>query len=325
MRRSCCCCAGCSRRRCPTSRRLYPKTTSRSSPETKPNVLRFVTYIRYEHPMKRALVVLAILASTASLRAAERQIVGGVQDHSAAQASDCDHFFTTTFTNFPAEANEQEQREISLAGVDQLKVIASNEGGVSIRGWNRPNARLIVCRTAVAESKMHAQQVLDAVSVSHRDGEITAKGPTTDGTQAWWANIILYVPRRAKLDVRAANGGVALRNLSGRVSAKTTNGGISVANSPGDFKIETESGGITLDRVSGRVEAISREGAIALKVDEAASVPTIEARAGGGGSIICNLTNDATWDPTRKMVRIGDGYPEVRLSTDSTIMIDRIR
>jgi hypothetical protein len=275
--------------------------------------------------MNRVLVALALVAFTATLHAADRQIIGGEQDHSAAQAGDCDHFFTTTFTNFPAEANEQEQREISLQGVNELRVLASNEGGVSIRGWNKPNARLIVCRTAVAESKMHAQQVLDSISVTHRDGEIAAKGPSFDATQAWWANIILYVPRRAKLDVHAANGGVALRNLSGHVSAKTTTGGISVASSPGDFKVETESGGITLDRVSGRVEAISHAGAIALKVDEATDVPTIEARAGGTGSIICNLTDDATWDANRKTVRIGDGYPEVRLSTDSTIMIDRIR
>jgi len=274
--------------------------------------------------MRRVFLVIAFATLSAVPAFAERQIIGGEQDHSAAQVGDCDHFFTTTFTSFPAEANEQEQREISLTGVDQLHVVASNEGGVSIRGWNRPNARMIVCRTAVAQTKAHAQEVLDSVSVTHRDGEIAAKGPLFDGTQAWWANIILYVPRRAKLDIRAANGGVALRNLSGHVFAKSISGGISVASSPGDFNIETESGGITLDRVSGRVDAVSHAGAIALKVDDAAK-PTIEARAGGGGSIICNITDDAIWDANRKTVRIGDGYPEVRLSTDSTIMIDRIR
>jgi hypothetical protein len=273
--------------------------------------------------MKRLLILVALILMTASAYA-DRQIIGGEQDHSAAQGSDCDHFFTTTFTNLPAEANEQDQREISLAGVDQLRVIAGIEGGVSVRGWNKPNAKLIVCRTAVAESMLHAQKVLQSVSVTHRDGEILAKGPAVDSTQAWWANLILYVPRRMKLDIRAVNGGVALRNLNGKVAAKTTNGGISVASSRGDFKIETESGGITLDRVAGRVEAISHVGAIALKVPET-PLPNLEARAGGGGSIICNLTSDGTWDSTRKMLRIGEGYPDVRLSTDSTIMIDRIR
>lgn len=274
--------------------------------------------------MRNALLILLLIAAAAPAVAAERQIIGGRQNHAVAEVGDCEHFFTTTFTSFPAEASEQEQREFSLAGVDQLRVVASNEGGVSIRGWNRPNAKLIVCRTAVAETKDHAQQVLDSIDVAHRDGEIAAKGPSFDSSHAWWANIILYVPRKAALDIQATNGGVALRNLSGKVSARTTTGGVSVASSSGTFKIETESGGITLDRVSGRVEAVSHDGAIALKVDDA-RVPTIEARTGGGGSIICNITSDATWDANRKVVRIGDGYPEVRLSTDSTIMIDRIR
>ena len=274
--------------------------------------------------MRTSLLALLLIAVAASTQAAERQIIGGRQNHAVAEVGDCEHFFTTTFTSFPAEASEQEQRDISMAGVDQIRVIAGSEGGVSVRGWNKPNARLIVCRTAVAETKDQAQQVLDSIDVAHRDGEIATKGPSFDSSHAWWANIILYVPRKAALDVQATNGGVALRNLSGRVSARTTSGGVSVASSSGNFKIETESGGITLDRVSGRVEAISHDGAIALKVDDA-RVPTIEARTGGGGSIICNISNDATWDANKKTVRIGDGYPEVRLSTDSTIMIDRIR
>ena len=274
--------------------------------------------------MRTTFLAVALIGLASMLDAAERQIIGGAQNHAAAQSGDCDEFFTTTFTNFPAEASEQEQRDIPLSGVDQLKVLASSEGGVSIRGWNRPNARLIVCRTAVAESKSHAQHVLDSIDVTHTAGEITAKGPSFDATQAWWANIILYVPRRAALEINASNGGVALRNLSGRVSAKTKSGGVSVASSSGNIKIETETGGITLDRISGRVEAVSHVGAIALKVDDA-QLPNIEAKAGGGGSIICNLDSEAIWDANRKTMRIGDGYPEVRLSTDSTIMIDRIR
>jgi Putative adhesin len=274
----------------------------------------------------RAALLAAVLTAFAlpSQGALDRQIVGGEQDHSMAAVGDCDHFYKTTFTMFPAEVREQEQREIALDDVDLLRVIASGEGGISIRGWNKPHARLIVCRTAVAQTKTHARRVLNSISVSNRDGEIAAHGPAIDQTQAWWANMILYVPRRTALEVKAANGGVALRNLSGKVTAHATSGGISVAASSGQFKIATDSGGITLDRVSGRVDAVSRDGAIALKVPEK-EVPTIEARAGGGGHIICNITDNATWDASRKFVRIGNGYAEVRLATDATIVIDHAR
>lgn len=276
--------------------------------------------------MRNLLVVLALFAFAMPSQAAhERQIIGGEQDHSLAEAGDCEHFFNTTFTSFPSEATEQEQREIELQSNDVLRVTASGEGGVSIRGWNKPHARLIVCRTAVAQTKTHARRVLDSVTVSHRSGEIATHGPAINDNQAWWANLILYVPRRTALDVNAGNGGIAMRNLSGNVNAHATSGGISVATSSGTFQIKTESGGITLDRVSGRVNALSRDGAIAFKAPKATAVRSIEARTSGEGQIICNINDNATWDASRKVVRIGDGYPEVRLATDATIMIDYIR
>jgi hypothetical protein len=261
----------------------------------------------------------------------QRQIIGSEQDHSLTETTDCDHFYKTTFTSFKAQLHEQEQREIPLDGVDLLKVNASEEGGVSIRGWNKPHARLIVCRYAVAGSKSHARRVLDAITVSHANGEITAHGPAIDPTQAWWVNMILYVPKRATMDVRAANGGVAIRDMDGRVSAQATSGGISVAQSTGNYKIATESGGITLDRISGRVEAESREGAIAFKVAPADTTPAIEAKTADQGHILCRLSGCqggglGTWTADRKTLRIGSGTPDVRLTTSGApIIIDRLR
>jgi len=275
--------------------------------------------------MRTLFAVLALLAFAMPSHAAyERQIIGGEQDHSLGAVGDCEHFFNTTFTSFPSTVSEQEQREFTLDDGEVLRVTASGEGGVSIRGWNKPHARLLVCRTAVAQTKTHARRVLDSITVSHRSGEIATHGPAINATQAWWANLILYVPRRTTLDVHAGNGGIAMRNLSGNVSAHATSGGISVATSSGRFRIETESGGITLDRVTGRVNALSRDGAIAFKAPKTV-VPSIEARAGSAGQIICSISDNATWDASRKVVRIGDGYPEVRLATDATIMIEHVR
>ena len=276
-------------------------------------------------------VIAATLFATASEGKLQRQIIGSEQDHSLAEATDCDHFYKTTFTSFKAQLHEQEQREIPLEGVDLLKVTASQEGGVSIRGWNKPHARLIVCRYAVAGSKTHARRVLDSITVSHGNGEITAHGPAIDDTQAWWVNMILYVPKKAAMDVRAANGGVAIRDMDGKVSAQATSGGISVAQSTGNYKINTESGGITLDRISGRVEAESREGAIAYKVAPADDSPQIEAKTDDDGQILCRLNGCqggglGTWTADRKTLRIGSGTPDVRLTTaGAPIIIDRVR
>lgn len=263
------------------------------------------------------LVALTLFSTSAF---AARQIIGSEQDHSlAGEATDCEHFYKTTFTNLPSQMNDQEQREIQLAGIDLLRVVASDEGGVSIRGWNRPYARLIVCRYAVANTKSQAIRLLGAITVSHEKGEIRAFGPPHDNTQAWWVNMILYVPRRATVDVRAANGGVAIRNMSGNVTAHATSGGISVAQSTGRYKISTNSGGITLERVSGMVEASSREGAIALKVP-ADELPFIEARiAEGASEILCQLQScgGGLWAADRRQLRLGHGTPTYRLTTNA--------
>jgi DUF4097 and DUF4098 domain-containing protein YvlB len=242
--------------------------------------------------MKALVLVLAasLFAAAASARPLERQIIGAEQDSAVRSggSGDCESFFRTTFTTFNAEVHDQEQRELDLTDVSLIKVTSAPEGGLSIRGWNKATARLVICRYAVAGTKTHASRVLGSINVSSRNGEIAAYGPQIDSTQAWWVNMTLYVPRRANIDVRASNGGVAMRNLTGRVTARATTGGISVAQSSGKYKISTDSGGITLDRVSGLIDANSRDGAIAFKI-AGAGWPSIEANAADGAHILCTL------------------------------------
>lgn len=276
-----------------------------------------------------ALILAALLIALPAAAKRERQIIGAEQDHSVAQVGDCDDFFKTIFTTFPASANDQEQREISLAGVGKLRINATDEGGVSVRGWSRSAARLIVCRSAVAQSPAHAARVLNAIKIRHANGEIAADGPKNDETQAWWVNFILYLPKRFPLDVRASNGGVAIRNMDGNVTAHATTGGISVAQGSGSYKISTESGGITLDRLSGRVDAASTEGAIAFKVG-GSEVPVIEAHTADSGHILCHLdrceTGLGSWTTDRKTLRIGGSAPSIRLTTaGAAIIIDHVR
>lgn len=262
------------------------------------------------------LAVSVLVLAAVNAPAAERQMMGAEQDHSQAAAGDCEHFYKTTFTSFGEQIHDQEQREISLDGIEQVRITAAQEGGLSIRGWNKPHARLVVCRYAVANTKQHAMRLMAAIDVSSANGEIVARGPKIDATQAWWVNMILYLPRNANAEVQAANGAVAIRNMSGRVTAKSTTGGISVAQSSGRYRITTESGGITLDRISGSVDAASRDGAIALKV-AGAETPSIEAKTAEAGHILCTLKSceSGAMTANRTMLRLGDGIPDFRLAT----------
>ena len=230
------------------------------------------------------------------------------EDHSLGAADDCEHFHTQNSTSLPAEAHAEEERDVALAGIDLVKVRASESGGVSVRGWDRPVARLTVCKSAAALTDKDAQRALANVSVSIRNGEIVATGPEADPNGAWWVHMILRVPKRANVDVASANGGIAIRNMTGKVTARATNGGIS------------------LDGITGNVEATSENGPISLKVQRDRAMPSLDAQI-EDGEILCNAKACAGgWTDNRKRLRIGSAAPTIRLSTGrAPIVIEQVR
>lgn len=253
-----------------------------------------------------------------------RPLIVTQQDHSLVDSDDCSSFYTQNTTSLPSAKSSEEQRRISLAGVDTLHVRTANAGGVSVRGWDKPFARLTVCKYAAAANDPQAARTLATVAVSVRPGEIVAIGPEMSATQTWWVHMILRVPHSANVDVAAANGGIAVRNMTGRVSARATNGGISLASCTGDNHIETENGGISLEKISGHVAATTQNGPISLKLRDE-PMPALEAQT--ADEIVCKLKacSDA-WTTDHKRLRIGNSSPQIRLFSNSApILIEQVR
>jgi hypothetical protein len=285
--------------------------------------------------MKAAVFTAVILGALASAVPADarvavtnRPLIVTSQDHSLGENDDCEHFHTKNETSLPAEAMAVEERNFKLAGIDMLKVKASEEGGITVRGWDRPNARLTICKCAVAETTAQARDILGNVKVSSGNGDIFATGPAPAKTQAWWVHMILRVPKNANIDVTSSNGGIAIRNMSSRITARAKNGGISLAQCAGDQKITTENGGISLDKISGRLEANTDKGTISLKLRDEI-VPALEAHTEDTGEIFCNvrgcLDGVGNWTADRKTLRIGTAAPTITLKTNGApIMIEQL-
>lgn len=259
-----------------------------------------------------------------------RPLIVTSQDHSLVDAEDCAHFHTRTVTSLPSSARSEEKQNVALNSSRQLTVRTSNEGGVSVRGWDRPFARLTVCKSAVALSDAQARRTLARINVSVKGNRIIATGPALDVTQTWWVNMILWVPKQARLDVTSANGGIAIRNMTGHVTARATNGGISIASCAGEHHLETKNGGISIDKVSGSVNAVTHAGPISLKLRDL-DIPALEARTDEQGSIHCQIKDCgpdvADWTANRKRLRIGgEATPSIRLTSYSAdIMIEQVR
>lgn len=125
-----------------------------------------------------------------------------------------------------------------------LQVDARPNGGIHVRGWDRSEVRLRVRVTARAEDRDQARALASQVRVE-TDGAIRAVGPQglDDGRQ-WSASFHLDVPREAELALEAANGGLHLSDVLGRVSLSTTNGGIHLEDVGGRIEGRTTNGGL---------------------------------------------------------------------------------
>lgn len=260
-----------------------------------------------------------------------RPLIVTSQNHSLLDAETCQNFHSTTLTSLPAAAQSEEQRNVHLSDRQGLKIITATEGGVAVRGWNRPYARLTACKAAVALNDADARKALAGITVSVSGNEIVARGPELNPNQTWWVNMILSVPKSARLDVISTNGGISIRNMAGTITARATNGGISIAGSAGVSELTTKNGGISIDNVSGRVNAVTEGGSISLKLRNR-QMPTLEAvTLHEGGEIVCNLKGCADgvgeWAADRKRLRIGrEATPSIRLTAVSAdIMIEQVR
>lgn len=246
-------------------------------------------------------------AVSATPQPPQRSMIVTSQDFSNLLADDCEHFHTRNVTSFPATSRSQEQQEMPLLGIDVLKIHNIEQGGVSIKGWDKPMARLTVCKEAVGFTQQQAQRTLGAINIAFRNGEINATGPAIDESQAWWVHMILRVPKSARLDVTSSNGGIAIRNMSGQITARAKNGGISIATT------------------SGRIDATTENGPISVKLDHDTS---LEAQIADAGEILCSprLCRAENYSANHKHLRLGSAAPSFRLSTTSApIVIDQVR
>ena len=282
--------------------------------------------------VKTVTLGLALLFALPCLAATQRPLLVTSQDHSLVEIDDCEHFYARTVApSLPSRVQSEEQLPVALAGVDTLRVRSTEGGAVSIKGWDRPVARLTLCKYAVALNDADAKRTLHDINVTTHNGEVSAHGPENGTTRAWWVHMILRVPKRVAVDVASTSGGIAIRRMNGRVTARATNGGISLAECAGDSKLTSENGGISLEKITGRIDAGAQNGAISLRVSDG-DPQTIEATTDDGGEILCRakICHDALSHRIagNKVLRIGGGSsePMIRLHTGAApILIEQVR
>ena len=181
-----------------------------------------------------------------------------------------------------------EIREMSVpASGDGLTVDATPNGGIAVRGWERPEIQLQARVVTNASTEEQAKALAGQIKVLTDGGRIRAEGPRAQDGTGWSVSFDLMVPSRGALDLRTTNGGVSVTDVEGRVAFRTTNGGIDLANVNGDVRGSTLNGGVrvTLRGAGWNGEGLDVEtlnGGVQLRVPDGYSAHLEAATRNGG-------------------------------------------
>jgi DUF4097 and DUF4098 domain-containing protein YvlB len=272
--------------------------------------------------MRILLATAVVLAATASTLPAQRQ---AGNDFGRSQEAWC---------RDTRQADVCEVREETLSNTRVVTLDARGNGGVDVRGWDRPDVRVRARIAVDAANEADARTIASEIKLVAEGGRIRVDGPSRDGNwrgdRGWWVAFELEVPRSSELTVEATNGGISIRDVRGRLDVRTTNGGIDLTDVSGDIRGETTNGGVkvgvTGDKWDGpSLEVRTINGGITLSLPASLSAE-LEARAVNGGINVDFPLTVSGLIGGRREIRgtIGAGGPRIRATaTNGGITINR--
>ena len=231
----------------------------------------------------------------------------------------------------------EQARTIPQNSTSSLRIQAPNRGGVYVEGWDRNEYSIKACLGAAGDSAADAKSLLDQVSLSVRDGQVTVTGPDRE---TWIGFLLVQAPNGANLDLSATNGPISLNAITATVDARTTNGPISfsdvsgqikaraqngpigVSGNKGNFHLETQNGPIDVDLEgsmweSGELEASAQNGPLTLSLPEGYQ-SSVRVEASRHSPVECRAIQckqaQRTWEKPN-IIEFGDSTPVIRMST----------
>ena len=178
-------------------------------------------------------------------------------------------------------AQATENFTLSKNQAPTLELRAERRSALHIRGWDRPDYAVEVCKFAAAESRSEADQVLRSIAVTRSGARFTATGPDSD--THWQAVFFVHAPKDAALNLESGNGPVDAARVSGKINVHAINGPLALDNCSGTIDAETVNGPISMNGGSGDVHLRASNGPISLRLaGQAWNGAELDARTSNG-------------------------------------------
>jgi len=212
-----------------------------------------------------------------------------------------------------------EIKEQTLPASGAISVDGRQNGGVSVKGWDRNEvlvrARIQTAATTQAEADALAQQI----TIETAGAKIFANGPETRRDLSWSVSYEVFVPRRSDLSLIAHNGGIAISDVQGRLEFTAVNGGVALKRVGGTVHGGTTNGGLAIELTGDRwdgeeMDVKTTNGGISMSVPENYSAHLETGTVNGNLSIDFPVTVQGRI--TRELaVNLGSGGPTIRAMT----------
>jgi len=216
-----------------------------------------------------------------------------------------------------------EMREQTVSSSGMISVDASQNGGISIKGWDRNDVMVRAQVRTNAPTDDQAKDLARQINVQSAGPQVRAYGPPHDNERSWSVSYEVFVPSRYSVNLETVNGGVSISDVTGNLEFKTVNGGLSLHHIGGYAHGHTTNGGVSIvlagDRWDGQgLDVATTNGGVSVKMPRNYSAQ-LEAQTSNGGINAPDLVQTPSNQPGRPSNRIstglGMGGPTLKVTT----------
>ena len=179
------------------------------------------------------------------------------------QAERCSDLRVRTSREF---SQATENFTLSKSAAPTLEVDARDHAELRVRGWDRPDYAVEVCKFAVADTRSAADQELRSIAVTRNGGRFAATGPDRD--RSWHVVFFVHAPKDASLNLESGNAPVEAAGVAGKLTIRAENGPLSLDRCSGTIDAETTNGPISMNGGAGDVRLLASNGPISLHLDD---------------------------------------------------------
>ena len=145
-----------------------------------------------------------------------------------------------------------EMKEQTAAYSGQLNIDGQENGGVTVRGWNRSDMLVRSKIEGWGATDAEATSVAKQVGIDASAGKITSTGPAQTKQMGWSVSFEVMVPHQANIEIVAHNGGVHVADVTGNINFNTVNGGVHLTRVDGNVHGKTVNGGVHIELAGNR-------------------------------------------------------------------------